>query len=170
MAFGLATLTDIYGAIPWTEAFDTEIETPAYDDQEFIYSEIIRLLKEAISHFGQESFLSVGSNDLIFGGDMDKWEALANQLIARNLNHLVKKSSYNPTEILSYVEAYCLTIRLKAVCRQTSVDYFPAGRSPSEAVGFRQPRYFHKLAVAPFFYDGHHRFPSGFGYRESSVR
>ncbi|MDX8340837.1 SusD/RagB family nutrient-binding outer membrane lipoprotein [Draconibacterium sp. IB214405] len=104
-AFGLATLTDIYGDIPWSEAFNTENETPAYDSQEFVYSEIIRLLKEGIAHFGQDSYMAVGSNDLIYGGDMDKWTALANLLLARNLNHLSKKSSYNPSDVLKYVDA-----------------------------------------------------------------
>ena len=36
-AFALGTLTDIYGDIPWSEAFNTDNETPAYDSQEFIY-------------------------------------------------------------------------------------------------------------------------------------
>lgn len=104
-AFALATLTDIYGAIPWSEAFDPTIETPAYDSQETIYGVMNTLLTEAVAHFGQPTFQAPGGNDLIFGGNIDKWTALAHHLMARNLNHLSKTGGYNPASVLSHVDA-----------------------------------------------------------------
>lgn len=87
-AFSLGTMTDVYGDIPWSQALDQEIEKPAYDSQEAIYGSIQALLTEAISNLGKESSLTVGGDDLVYGGNIDQWIAAAHLLRARYHNHL----------------------------------------------------------------------------------
>ena len=91
-AFTLGVLTDLWGDIPWTEALQgADNLQPAFDTQEFIYSEIQRLLDEGIAEVGAAvSNATPGSDDLIYGGDMDKWKAAAYSIKARHYNNLSK--------------------------------------------------------------------------------
>lgn len=82
-AWSLAILTDLWNEVPYSEAFDPLNTTPSYDDQEFIYSEIFSLLQAALNDFEADSPESPGSDDLLYGGDLEKWERLTNTLLAR---------------------------------------------------------------------------------------
>ncbi len=84
-AHNLATLTDLMGDVPWSEALQPGfIYTPVLDKQEDIYNEVFRLLDAAIANFGNESsFVSLGVQDFIFGGDIDSWKKFAYGLKAR---------------------------------------------------------------------------------------
>ncbi|MCB0658110.1 MAG: SusD/RagB family nutrient-binding outer membrane lipoprotein [Saprospiraceae bacterium] len=80
--------TDVFGMIPYTEAGNPEIITPKYDSQATIYAGIIQELNDAMSTIGDETrtganVQDLGSNDLYFGGDLQKWKKLANTLKLR---------------------------------------------------------------------------------------
>lgn len=83
LAFNLAIVTDLWGDVPWSEAFDPVNTTPAYDTQEQVYAAVFDLLDGAISDFNQPSPRSPGSDDLLYGGDMTKWARMAHTLQAR---------------------------------------------------------------------------------------
>jgi hypothetical protein len=106
-ATGLGHLTDIYGDTPWTEALDVaNITAPAYDTQEEIYNTIFSLLQEAIVDLNKTSLVTVGSDDVVYGGDLGKWKAAANLLLARYSNHLSKRNpGGSATSALAYVDA-----------------------------------------------------------------
>ncbi|MCC5946031.1 MAG: SusD/RagB family nutrient-binding outer membrane lipoprotein [Bernardetiaceae bacterium] len=101
----LGILTDCFGDIPYSEAFQgNENLTPKYDTQEEIYNSMFALLDEAVSDLqAAESVLSPGADDLIYGGDLGLWLGLANSLRARYLNHLSKKGNYSAAAVLSAV-------------------------------------------------------------------
>ncbi|GAB4420274.1 MAG: SusD/RagB family nutrient-binding outer membrane lipoprotein [Bacteroidia bacterium] len=73
-------LVDIFGDVPYTEAFGDDV-TPAYDDDAAIYSDLISRLDAAIAKLGGDSGL--GSYDLVYGGDADMWKKFANSLKLR---------------------------------------------------------------------------------------
>ncbi|MCW9705974.1 SusD/RagB family nutrient-binding outer membrane lipoprotein [Fodinibius salsisoli] len=98
LAWNIAIITDLWGDAPYTEAFDPSISTPAYDSQEEIYSTIFDLLNSALNDFGQPSPQSPGNDDLLYGGDMAKWEKLTHTLIARFNLHLTNAPGYDATE------------------------------------------------------------------------
>lgn len=80
--------TDQVGMIPYSEASDPEITLPKYDDQIDIYKGVISELNEAISIIGNNTSTGEGvdklsENDVLFGGDMQKWKKLANSLKLR---------------------------------------------------------------------------------------
>lgn len=105
-ALALGTLTDVYGKIPWKEALDPNNVFPAYDEQEFIYSEIQRLLLEATSDLGKTSFRSLAEGDFILKGNVNAWKASANLLAARYANHLSKiDPGGSATKALAFVDA-----------------------------------------------------------------
>ncbi len=70
-ALNLATLTDLMGNIPWSEALQPgKIYQPKLDSQELIYQAIFDFLDQAIAHLGMEDkqgLVPVGTQDLIYG-------------------------------------------------------------------------------------------------------
>lgn len=89
MAYTWMMATDVWNDMPYREAFQgTDNLQPAFDSQEFIYSEIDNMLSEAISLFnGDGGALVPGSDDLIYGGDISKWLKAAHLLAARAALH-----------------------------------------------------------------------------------
>ena len=95
-ALNLGLATDNWENVPFTEAFEgTENLTPAYDQQQMIYEEIIpNLLNSAIADLQADaSVSSPGADDLVYGGDLDQWIKTANVLKARYAIHLVNKGA-----------------------------------------------------------------------------
>lgn len=91
-AYMLGVTTDLWGEIPWSQAFKPEeYSTPVFDSQESIYTEIMSLLDAAVSDLGQSAdgqSRFPGNEDLFYGGDVDAWIKLANTLKARYAIHL----------------------------------------------------------------------------------
>ena len=77
-------VTDYWGPIPYSQFGNLERSVP-YDSQEDIYKDFFVTLDEAVpvlkSNAGTTSFL--GSNDLIYGGNVDNWLKFANTLRLR---------------------------------------------------------------------------------------
>ncbi len=86
MAMCLGTLTNLYGDIPYTDAFGGEegVLQPKFDSQESIYNTIDKLLTEAIEALGSEdNAISLEKVDLIYDGNVDSWIKAAYALKAR---------------------------------------------------------------------------------------
>lgn len=82
------TYTDVFGMVPYSEALDPEIITPAYDSQATIYAGVIDELDEAMAIIGDATETGEGvellaENDLFFNGDLQQWKKLANTLKLR---------------------------------------------------------------------------------------
>lgn len=95
-AVGLGLATDNWENVPFTEAFlGTEELTPRYDEQSTVYETLIpSLLDEAIADLRAEnSVSSPGSDDIIYGGNLDQWIKTANVLKARYAIHLTNKGA-----------------------------------------------------------------------------
>lgn len=84
-AYNLALLTDMYGDVPFSEAFQPGvIFTPKLDRQEDLYKIVFSTLEDAIVNLGKTStYATLGTQDLIYGGDKAKWVKAANGLLAR---------------------------------------------------------------------------------------
>ncbi|TNE61227.1 MAG: SusD/RagB family nutrient-binding outer membrane lipoprotein [Bacteroidetes bacterium] len=93
MAASLGLATDTWESAPYSEALQgSENLTPAYDSQEALYTQIDRLLSDAINSLqAPSSVFSPGDDDLIYDGDLDSWLKAANALKARYNLHLMKK-------------------------------------------------------------------------------
>ncbi len=96
-AMNLGLATDQWEAIPWTQGLKGSGNlTPDYDQQQTIYTEIQRLLDEAIVQLQRpiaESVFKPGAEDLIYAGNLSRWLKLANTLKARYALHLSNKGS-----------------------------------------------------------------------------
>lgn len=103
MAMYLGLFTDVWGDIPYTEAFKgVENLNPRYDSQQQIYTTIQTLLDEAITELqNPTSALRPGSEDLVFGGNLTRWIKTAYSLKARYALHLSKKPGFDPTAVIT---------------------------------------------------------------------
>ena len=79
-AFG--TAASLWGGIPYSEAGNPEIEDPMFDSQVSVYDAAIQKLNSGIATL--QSAPSGGlSQDILYGGDKNKWIEAAYTLIAR---------------------------------------------------------------------------------------
>ncbi|QHT69302.1 SusD/RagB family nutrient-binding outer membrane lipoprotein [Rhodocytophaga rosea] len=81
--YNIAMLTDLFGDVPYTEAFkgDRGVASPKYDKQEDIYPMLIATLDTA------NSLLSEGGKevdgDIMYDGDIEKWKKFTNSMALR---------------------------------------------------------------------------------------
>ncbi len=108
-AIGLGLATDSWENVPFSQAFQgVEELTPDYDQQSTIYETLIpNLLDDAIADLqAQSSISSPGSDDIIYGGDLEQWIKTANVLKARYAIHLTNKGAQQAaTNALSALSA-----------------------------------------------------------------
>ncbi|WP_165023207.1 SusD/RagB family nutrient-binding outer membrane lipoprotein [Dysgonomonas sp. ZJ279] len=85
-------MTDLYGDCPYTEAGLGYYETngyPKYDTQQYIYTDMLKELQEAATNL-QGATSSIGAADIIYGGDIAKWEKFSYSLMLRLAMRLSK--------------------------------------------------------------------------------
>jgi hypothetical protein len=88
-AYNLGVATDLWGDIPYSEAFQgTGNMQPKYEKQEDIYKTIFALLDSAVSHANKPSGpnkpTGAKGGDLIYNGDINSWKRFAYFLMARH--------------------------------------------------------------------------------------
>ena len=82
-AWTFQVITDLWGPVPFTDAFDPTIREPKYDEQKAVYAGIETLLNEAVADLSSATGRRPTNNDLLFNGDMTRWVKLAKFLQAR---------------------------------------------------------------------------------------
>ena len=82
-AWTFQVITDLWGPVPYEQAFQPTIREPKYDDQKTVYAGIEKNLNEAVSDLSSATGRRPTVNDLLYAGDMTKWVKLARLLQAR---------------------------------------------------------------------------------------
>jgi len=85
-------LVDTFGDIPYTQAFNSDISLTEYDDSANIYTDLISRLGNVQSDL--QAGQGFSGADVIYGGDMAKWEKFANSL---RLRLAMRISDVNPS-------------------------------------------------------------------------
>lgn len=90
-----SVLTDLYGDIPYKEAFKIDSTlTPKYDTQESIYLDLISKLSYANTLFDLSSENERINGDILFGNNILKWKKFANSLRLRLLLRMSGRADY----------------------------------------------------------------------------
>lgn len=101
MVYTFQTLADTFGDIPCSQALNNDkFPLPAYDNDMQIYENLISRLKIDINNL-QEGKGSFGSGDILYAGDIGKWQKLGNSLLLKlgiaiaDVNPTLAQSSIN---------------------------------------------------------------------------
>lgn len=87
----IATLvTDLWGPVPYSEAWTGENTLPKYDTQESIYRDVIAKLDEANTLLKVTTGEKI-EGDIMYNGDVKKWRKFANSLRLRLLLRMSEK-------------------------------------------------------------------------------
>src|SRR5207248_886669 len=101
-------LTDMHGEIIVKEAIDPTRSAFDYDTQEYVYTEVQRLLTESIKDLqrtdGAVDQAYLAKTDHLYAGDRTKWLKMAYGLQAMMLNHFSNKSTYKPADVIAAVD------------------------------------------------------------------
>ena len=99
-------LVDTYGNIPYSQALKTDqgILKPKYDGQQAVYEDLVVQLDTAMNIIATTpaSADAVGTKDIIFGGNMAKWQRFANTIKLRmllNQADMTGRASYITAEL-----------------------------------------------------------------------
>jgi hypothetical protein len=108
-AYVFQGLVDHFGDVPYFEALNGEIAdggnvTPAFDGAAVIYADLIVSLDEAIAELELAVDGDIGSDDLVFGGDLDQWVKFANSLKLRILMRTSEVDAKN-TEVIALINS-----------------------------------------------------------------
>lgn len=104
-AHEMAALVDLYGDVPYTNAFDlTGNIRPSYDKGEDIYKSLIPLIDAGLASIKAASAdINIGTQDIIFKGDKTKWAKFANTLKLRLLIHTSKAGTFNVSQEIAKI-------------------------------------------------------------------
>ncbi|TGE19251.1 SusD/RagB family nutrient-binding outer membrane lipoprotein [Hymenobacter elongatus] len=172
--FLFSVTIDSFGDVPVSEALKFATNgRPVYDKSEDGYKFAIGLIDAGIEDIKKASALKPGVDDLIYGGDLAKWERFANTLKLRMYLHYFPKLSQNsnadfatllakgPTTFMSGLGDNFQLRFENTVGKTNSIDQFERARPntfyPSTSlVGImntkadpRRPFFFTDVAVAP---------------------
>ncbi|WKN42899.1 SusD/RagB family nutrient-binding outer membrane lipoprotein [Tunicatimonas pelagia] len=110
-AWTFSILTDVWGAIPYSDALagtaEEPVFSPSYDSQEAVYAGVIEQLRVANEKLNPDGPAIAG--DIMFGGDIMMWKKLFNSTRLRLLNrqaHLVGTSSAEMQTMLADPTTY----------------------------------------------------------------
>ncbi|MFM9839069.1 MAG: SusD/RagB family nutrient-binding outer membrane lipoprotein [Cyclobacteriaceae bacterium] len=105
-AYSYSAMVDLWGKAAYFDfGKGTENPFPKFDEGEAIYPELFKLLKEAAINLGKVQVEPIGKDDLIFGGDADKWKRLANSLQLKLYNQVRLTTLYDATAVADIVNS-----------------------------------------------------------------
>jgi hypothetical protein len=112
--YNFLLLVDQYGDIPYFSALKglSGSLTPTYDSAPLIYRDFITQLDGAVSDINtavaDQTQAAVGTEDIVFRGDMVSWKRFANTL---KLRILMRQSQTNDASLNTYVQTQLNTLR-----------------------------------------------------------
>lgn len=103
-AYTYSEMVDLWGKAAFLEfGQGTENPFPAYDDGSVIYPELFNMLKEAVVNLEKEAGESPDDDDLIYGGDPQKWIKFANSLRLKLYNNVRLTPMYDAAEVANII-------------------------------------------------------------------
>lgn len=97
-AYTFQTLADGWGDVPYTEALRGQdmtgiIVNPKYDSQRVVYRGVLACIDSANVALATVKGARPGADDLVYGGDMNKWKKFSNTL---RLRTILRMASVDP--------------------------------------------------------------------------
>ena len=139
-------LVDVYGNVPYSEAFrTTEIRTPKYDDDLEIYNDLFRQLDTAITLLNDPVLSSavnnpsLSVNDLVYQGNALLWKKFANTLKLRMLMHTGNTNFAGGGEVNTFVAGVDQAGEMAKIVAEGS-GFLGAGQSATINPGYNDTK------------------------------
>lgn len=146
MAINLGMATNVWGDVPYSEAFlGEENLSPKYDSQESIYEEIQKLLSEAIVDLEAED--PAGIQGSLIGGNAASWVKTAHALKAR---FFIQTTSVKADAAAKALEHAQLAIASNAEQKTFFFEDTQNGGHPLALFGLQRPN---TMVIGKFFSD-----------------
>lgn len=102
-AYTFQVATDAFGDVPVAEALTgAEHRSPKYDSQEVVYDSVFNFVDKGLALLKIPNANAVGTQDMLFGGDLTQWTAFGNTL---KLKAYLRLSEKNATKAAAGVKA-----------------------------------------------------------------
>ena len=142
-AFGFMNLADLFGEVPFDEAFGDAV-APKYNTGKEVFMGCIKLIDEAIELFQkpqEEGAHPLSEGDMWNGGDTNKWIKLCYFMKARWLNHLSKKQpgSYADGKYDQQAILDCLSKAMQSNADNTVVYHEDNNSTTHDHEGWDEP-------------------------------
>ncbi len=156
-AYTYSQLVDVFGDVPFSEAnqllAEESIRGPRFDDDAAIYPQLFTLLDEGIADLKNtdaENVLTPGTDDLIYGGDIELWEKAANTIKLKLYTQIrkVQDVSAQVTELLN--SGNLISATSESFLFPYGVNAATDDRNPGFGDYFATQRSNH---VSPWFYE-----------------
>lgn len=97
-AYTFQVLADGWNDVPFSEALqgqyvDGHVVNPKYDSQKIVYRGVVTYIDSAMKLIKTGGATVPGADDLVYGGDMNKWTKFANTLKLRTLLRISRRDS-----------------------------------------------------------------------------
>ncbi|MFL5739733.1 MAG: SusD/RagB family nutrient-binding outer membrane lipoprotein [Flavisolibacter sp.] len=154
-AYSMSVLVDAFGDVPFSEANKLKqgIPYPKFDDDATIYPQLFTLLDEGIADLNNTTAtnpLKPGSDDIIYGGSVDKWIRAANTIKLKLYTQIRKVKNVS-------AEVNALIAGGKLISQTSESFLIPYGANG--ATDDRNPGFYDYIAtqrsnhVSPWFYE-----------------
>jgi len=146
MAINLGLATNVWGDVPYSEAFlGKENLSPKYDDQEEIYGVLQTLLSGAIDDLNAED--PAGIQGDLLNGSNDQWIAAAHSLKAR---FYIQQTSVNSNAAQLALDELDMAVSSNAAQLNFQFENTQNGGHPLALFGFQRPN---TMIIDGFFAD-----------------
>lgn len=152
-AYSFSMMVDMWGDIPFTEALmGADAQFPKFDDDATIYPQLFQMIDEGIADLARDEGVSPGpTDDVIYGGDLDKWRKFAKTL---------KLKMYNQIRLVEDVSAQVNALIAEGDLMEDEGDDFELWYGSSVAPDDRNPAFVLEYTpgnrpsyISPYFYE-----------------
>jgi len=103
-AYAYTEMIDLWGRVAYFEfGQGTANPFPAYDDGAAVYPELLNMLTEAVTNLAKDAGETAGNDDLIYGGDLEKWTKFANSLRLKMYNTVRDTDLYDAAAVAAII-------------------------------------------------------------------
>lgn len=154
-AYTFSQLVDVFGDVPFSEANKLKegITYPKFDDDAAIYPQLLTLLDQGIADLNNTTAANVlkpGTDDIIYGGSVDKWIRAANTIKLKLLTQQRKVKNVS-SEVNALISAGKL---ISNTAESFLIPYGPIGSTDDRNPGFED--YYSTQRsnhISPWFYE-----------------
>jgi len=148
-AYSWQIATDQFGEMPYDQAWDNTRTKFDYNTQKDIYANVNKLCDDAIAELSKTSGTidpNLARAETIYGGNTQLWIKFVYAIKARLANHISNKRSYNPAQVIEFVDkamavnAEDAVVRFSTITTDISDRFSFMGPTRANFAAYRQGR------------------------------